>query len=365
MVSVGTENLRELARRKAVRYGWMVLTDVTDIKEDFANQTIIEPIKVGDFEKWLGFSGGNVAITVTGFLRGATRRGDKAAWEMMRNIQALLAHIPSPDAMVEVSGIGIGQIALYFMLTVGVGTFFSEMCGQLSMAIKTMSFEDSSRYKDEYAYAIVFEKLSWGLIQYIIDTIASGVFGMVILPPSVLGEMDNVQTSSPGAIFSSFKEQNSNRYNPIGEDVEVLPDPVSDTNDVGQLTITISDDTYEFPNIPYIYGIKPDIDRTLEWKVIPFLSMFPQSFSFNLGEHFYESVWKIIDYVDEDDVTTYHIRLELKKNGEYIYLGKLTEKMQFIFDKDLSIYISNFKLSFSSDSGMIIHSISGMIADNA
>lgn len=343
-------------RVKCARYGWLVMTDVTNIKELFANQTVIEPIKFEEFDKWLGFSGGNVAIEVTGFIRGASQRRIKAVWEIMRNVQALLAHIPGT---VLGTGIGYGQISLYVLLTfLGAGTFFSKTMTQTSMAIKTMEFEEAGRYQDVIPYSIVFEKLSWGIVQYIIDIAVSVVYGVILLP------MRELSDKSPSDVMQSFLGQNSNRYNPIGDDVEELPDPVEDTNEVGQISVSVTDDSQEFPNIPHIGAVKPDIDRTLEWKVLPFLEVMPQSFSFTLGDDFYESVWKIIDVRDEDGVPEYYIRLELKKNGEYIYLGKITEQMQFIFDKDINIYISNFKISATQD-GLISHTITGMIAESA
>jgi hypothetical protein len=346
--------------KNIVRYGPLILSHVSNVKESFGNKTIIEPIRFQEFNRYLGFSGGNVAITVTGWMKGDGRRIQKLWWEAMRNVQAALAHFPGtiPDADGD-SGIGFGQIGLYILLTI-MFDFHSEMCYQWSMAIKTMEFERSGTTPDEYAYSIVFEKLSWGIFQFIIDSIISVAYGFTILPRGV---SDSTKGLSPKATLQSFVDANRSNFTPLGVDVVVLPEPVTDTNDIGQLTKVVSDDTQEFQNIPYVYAVKPDIDRDLEWKKLPFLEVFPQSFTFTIGDDLYEAAWRVMDYTDEDENIIFQLRLELQKNGEYIYLGKITPQMQFIFDSDISIYISNFEISAAED-GFISHTITGMVALN-
>ena len=332
----------------------MLLSDVKDIHEVFANETIVEAKKWNDLKAWFGFSGGNVAITVTGFLRGDNRRYLKAQWELTRNWQALLANIPGE---IYNTGMSIGQVILWAIVTF-MFPFISDMCYQLSMVIKTMEFEDSPDHNGMYAYSITFEKLSWGIIQFAVDLLLNpnGVF---ILPtPSGMSGLSALDLA---------KENMSGADNPVGEIIEAdsLPEPVEISFDLGQLVTTITDVSQEFPNMPESYDIKPDIDRTLEWMKLPFLITFPQSFSFDLGDHRYEMFWGIYDVInDDDDTCSYLLRVKIKKDGEYIYYGKITEQMQFIFGGSINIYISEFTVSQSDDNQMIF-SIAGMVADSA
>jgi hypothetical protein len=60
----------------------------------------------------------------------------------------------------------------------------------------------------------------------------------------------------------------------------------------------------------------------------------------------------------------YLLRLELEKNGTEIFSGKIGTNMQYTFDKDLNVYISNFNLTATRDN-LVTHNIKGLIAESA
>jgi hypothetical protein len=356
-----------------LRYGpWMAFPWITRITESFANQTIVEP---GSWENWgkaLEFSGGNVAVTVHGFLRGANRRKEKSILEMMRNAQAAIAQIPcsfmTPDK--SQTKIGLGQLILWFL---GFSFYIqSDMVFQFNMLIKTMEFEHSAQYDEEYAFNIVFEKLSFGLVQFIVDLVVSGVTGFFL---SNVANSDEARMlgQSANSLLANTVSNNTEKPNPVGETVETLPDPISMEIDVkgnsvesvgeevGQIVRIISDSIADYKNIPQHNSVLPQLDSTLEWKDLPFLSSFPQSFSFDLGEYNHAVNLRVYDYQDDDEEVHYDLWMELKKDGEPVYLGKVQSNTQYNLGS-LAIYISNFKMETTRD-GYTTSFIEGMVAD--
>jgi hypothetical protein len=334
-----------------VVYAWQLLPNVVRVREEFGNQTIIDPIKLTEIDRIAGFSGGNVAITVTGFLKGRRKRVEKFLMEFVRNAQALMAHIPG-----QAQGVGAGQIVLYAFLSV-FGTFISDMCLQTHMAIKTMEFEHSAEIEDTYTYQIVFEKLSWGIFQYVIDLIVSGasIVTLANSSPSVISgfSLENFALEGVG--------RNVNVGASVQEDViQSIYDSVENSEEIGQEWTVISDPDQDFPNLPRNYHSDTRIDTSLDWRNLPFLSNFPQAFTFNLGGDSYRTEWKVLDEIDENDVVTYHLHLTLSKNGTVVYIGKIAEKIEFRFD-EISFFIRTFEISKSTD-GILIHNISGMVA---
>lgn len=366
---------------QVIRYGpILTLSHATNVKEIFANQTILEPIKLDDFDRYLGFNGGNVAITVTGYLHGERRRLVKMLWESTRNIQAAAAYIPGT---VAAGKIGIGQIALYILTL--LFTFISDMCFQTNMVIKTMEFEDSPSHRGMYAYSITFEKLSWGIAQFGIDLATSYAWGTNLHRAFMPGNKSNVKTNINGGgvvqILTDFKSNNSGIFNPVGATIPVNNLPVVEllTYDPGEIVeivnmdpdeytslYTIVDSTVsgttstgntllddyrdwlielkdEFPILPLKTSVSIDYDNTKEWKPLNFLNTFPQSFSFDLDGKNYETFWGVYAFDDGEENPESFLRLELKVDGEYVYCGKILEKIEYRFE-DIAVYITNFTI---------------------
>jgi hypothetical protein len=343
----------EMENPQIVRYGpWITVLDVTRINETYGNQTIVETIKGEDWAKCFEFTGGNVAITLTGYMRGGNKRSTKRLWETMRNVQATLAHIPG-----EVYGIGIGN-AMLWILSAIIFTFSSEMCFQTNMVIKTMEFEDAPDHRGMYAYSITLEKLSFGILQFILDLVVNNLVGFIMVDQHI------VRSAGKIAEWNDLKNNLAASENPIDDVVSALPSTVDSSFDVGQVVVTISDDSQEFPNYPDNYIIKPDIDRTLEWHEMPFLTSFPQSFSFHLDDKRYEVYFAVFDEINENERIDMYLRAEIKKDDEHIFIGKVMPGMQYVFGGSLSIYVSNFDVSASED-GMMMFSIKGMVADSS
>jgi hypothetical protein len=349
-------NIVEMENPQVVRYGpWVTILDVTRINETYGNQTIVETIKGSEWAKAFEFTGGNVAITLTGYMRGTNKRYIKLLWEGMRNVQAALAHIPG-EVMLD-SGVGIGNTLLWILSSI-MFTFSSEMCFQTNMVIKTMEFEDAPDHRGMYAFSITLEKLSFGILQFVLDLVVNTLVGFIM--------MDQHLVRSAGKLkdYTDIQANLAGVENPIGESLSSLPSVVESSFDVGQEVVTISDDSQEFPNYPENYIIKPDIDRTLDWKEMPFLTSFPQSFSFNLDDKRYEVYFAVFDEINENERIDMYLRAEIKKDGEYIFVGKIMSGMQYVFGGSLSIYVANFDVS-SSEDGMMMFSIKGMVADSS
>jgi hypothetical protein len=345
----------EMENPQIVRYGyWLDIFDVTRINETFGNQTIVESIKHTDYAKMLEFTGGNVSITITGYMRGSGRRRAKMVWENIRNAQAALAHIPGEA---PITGLGIGNAILWTVAAIFF-PFFSDMCFQTCMVVKTMEFEDAPDHRGMYAFSITLEKLSWGIIQFVLDLIVNNIVGEIYMSNHLIKQAGELQK------FADLENNLAGIENPIGDTVSALPSEVESSFDVGQEVTTISDDSQEFFNYPENYIIKPDIDRTLEWRKMPFLSSFPQSFSFQLGDHRYDVYFAVYDKINDNEVAETQLRAEIKKNGEYIYLGKIMPGLQYVFNTSLSIYLYNFETSATED-GFMTFSINGMVADSS
>ncbi len=394
--------------RPTVFYGLInnptAFENVTDVKFEAGNKTIIDPIGITDIDESFGFSGGNVAVTITGFFRGNDRRFKFESILAWRNWQAFLSHLPGKAPFL---GVGLGQLSLYIFLSL-FGWLFTEMTVQSHMAIKTITVNDSPSISDAYSYTIVFEKLSFGLLQYLADitiSIASGSFTMrdtgieddpgirnnnllnsiqplsdgVTTVINELGSIVNPKISlsttgdtsgeyvSSTKIFSKIRELTANG-------VFERPDDTLDIGSVVSLDSEKSDDyptelvntedfdISEFPARSSLYQISYDVDSELEWRDLVFMNTFPQSFSFFLDDVVYETSWGVYDIVDEfDESVSYFLRLSLKKDGVLVYAGKIQEKVQYVFENSIAIYISNFKIRTTGD-GFIIHNVKGMVA---
>jgi hypothetical protein len=353
-----------------LRYGpWIAFPWVTRVTEAFANQTIVEPGKWEEWGKALEFSGGNVTVTIHGFLRGANRRKQKAWLEMLRNVQAMIAHIPMSWSLGK-GTFGLGQMILWVL---GFSFYIqSDMVFQFNMLIKTMEFEHSAQYDEEYAFNIVFEKLSFGIVQFMVDLITSGVTGLML---SNVANNDAARKvgQSADSLLANTVSNNVEKPNPLGSTVETLPDPItmeidvkgnsveSVGEEVGQIVRIVSDSLATYKNIPQQNTVLPQLDSTLEWKELPFLSTFPQSFSFDLIDHNHAMNLRVYDYQDDDETVHYDLWMELKKDGESIYLGKVQSNAQYNFGS-LALYISNFKMETAKD-GYTTSFIDGMVAD--
>jgi len=356
-----------------LRYGpWVAFPWVTRITESFANQTIVEPSNWDDY-KWLEFSGGNVAVTIHGFLRGSNRRRDKAWLEALRNFQAFIANIPAAFN-VGTGGvkIGLGQIALWLL---GFSFYIqSEMTFQFNMLIKTMEFEHSPQYGEEYAFNIVFEKLSFGIVQFAVDLITSGVTGF-FLATNTKNKIGTDIGQSADQLLATTATNNSGADNPLGDWVsnEELPSPISTEIDIegnsveslgeepGQIVRIVTDETFDNKNIPQRNTVIAQLDSTLEWRELPFLSTFPQSFTFALGSYNYGITLRVYDYQDDDEVIHYDLWMNLTRDGEDVYLGKVQSNMQYNLGT-IAIYISNFKMETTRDA-YTMSFIEGMVSD--
>jgi hypothetical protein len=402
-----------------VRYGSnIVISEATDVKEDFGNQSVIEPISFYQFDKWLGFTGGNVAVTVTGFLRDIvtvdefgnefvfrTKREQKAGLEQLRNIQAAIAHIPGTlrDVFKKANSewglnIGFGQIALYILLT-SQFAIHTDMIFQSSMAIKTMSFEQASTLRGEWAFTLVFEKLSWGMAQYIIDASVSGSYGSLTIPPPSGGgseswdnffaiqQMISNATVTEASIGSSLSEseieallpsEDTVNDNDVNVNLESLTDeekenwvklkwekdrysPLWDFGEMYQVTSDYYLENDLIPNNTVRHGADPIFDKTLDWYRLPIIDSFPNSFSFVLGDHEYSMFWAFFDEVDADYNVNYYLRLELKKDGNRIFFGIITTQQQYNFDGTLGLIVSNFNISSAGEFPIV--TMSGIVAD--
>ena len=328
-----------------VRYGMYVLRNVTRINVLFGNKTVLGSTSGKIWDQMMeanAITGGNVAITVHGFFRDADRRVQVAAWEIARNVQALIASIPGGIK----NGPSLGQMFLwiYSLFT----PFQSEIAWQMNMVIKEMEFEHAAEMKDEYAYQITFEKLSWGMLQYTIDLIVSSVAGLLawkdrggMTVHSMFQDIENAMGSNR-IVGSSV---NSNVVNNIVSNVP-------DSEDVDQESSN---------NLSY-FNVKTSIDGGLDWYEIPFMNVFPQMFSFDFNGHYYETEWRMMSIENEDDGVDYYLRLKLSEDGEVVYIGKIIEKIQYNFRSSIGIYIRDFKISVTDD-GMILYTLKGMIAD--
>jgi len=329
-----------------VRYGMFVLRNVTRVNVLFGNQTILSP--AGEWTEQLKeafqMTGGNVAVTIHGFFRDVDRRVQVATWETMRNVQAMIAHIPGG---IE-GGPTVGQMLLW---TITLFTpLQTELTWQMNMVIKEMEFEQAASMKDEYAYQITFEKLSWGWLQYTIDTIVSIASGFLAYQGGdYLGATTHSMLMDLNSAYGADRlvtQQTSQNV------IANIASGVSITEDIDQ----------EVSNDLTYFNVKPLIDENLDWYEIPFMNAFPQSFSFDFNGHYYETDWKLMSMENEDGGVDYYLRLKLSEDGEVIYIGKILDKIQYNFKGSIGIYIRNFKISVTSD-GMLIYTLKGMIAD--
>lgn len=330
-----------------VRYGMFVLRNVTRVNVMFGNQTVLAPASGSAFDQLkesMQITGGNVAVTIHGFFRDRDRRVQVAAWETMRNVQALIAHIPGgPEG-----GPTIGQMLLW---TITLFTpLQTELTWQMNMVIKEMEFEQAATMKDEYAYQITFEKLTWGILQYTIDTIVSVASGFLAYQGgNYLGAtthsmlMDLNDAYGADRLVTSLSSPNV---------ISNIVDGVLDTEEIDQETSN---------NLTY-FNVKTAIDGDLDWYEIPFMNAFPQSFSFDFNGHRYETEWKVMSTENESEGVNYYLRLKLSEDGEIVYIGKILEKIQYNFKGSIGIYIRNFKINITND-GMLVFTLKGMIAD--
>lgn len=413
-----------------LNYGVLQFDWVSRINEMFGNQTLISPPK-----GFLEVHGGNVAVTIHGFLRdrnpaaggflnSMNRKQQKNMIELMRNIQGTMAHIPMRiiDLVPDPTGLnpirkilelifgdtGIGQLALWtFTIIPFTGWLSSEMVFHTNMVIKSMEFEHSAQYADEYAYTISFEKISLGLVQYVVDLIVNMVTGITIIPKNRLSSVprDDGSVSRGGGhdyvtnnkMFTGVNDVLVNinsltnqqfvddladsvaPFDPTGQliDGQSQLQPVSDVNGVGTTSggltriitlsqdgqmsaiTTVSDDGYA--NRPNKYKITPRIDTTLEWKRIPFQNALPHSFVFTLGNNNYKMEWKALVTINDEDTPSYYLHLTLTKNNEVIYIGKIIEGVQFTFDGDLNVVLNTFKLFVDEDKSLNV-TLGGIIA---
>jgi hypothetical protein len=267
-----------------------VIDNIISVDEKFGNQTIVAPVEWKDFGKWLGFHGGNISITITGFIEGSQRRWIKNTWELVRNVQSAAAHVPGT---IPIAGIGVGGLILW-----GISWFFwfsSEMCFQTNMVIKTMEFEHKPRYKDKYVFSVTLEQLSFGLIQYIVDIAYNVVNGIWTIKDSPDRLGNNSISNRGGAntnILSLVQRLQMNSDAQVAIDhalsqpqVQMLSSSISsiqNTADIGQFSKEVTDINEMFPNIAGNYRITQRITPELGWFDIPFLDTFPQSFSFEV-----------------------------------------------------------------------------------
>lgn len=333
-----------------IRYGFLVLRNVSRVNVLFGNQTIISPAEewTDQLKELTTMTGGNLAITVHGYFRGRDRRVQVACWETWRNVQALIAHIPgsyegSPT---------VGQLLLWFITL--FTPFQSEITWQMNMVIKEMEFEHAATLKNEYAYQITFEKLSFGILQFVIDTIVSAVAGVLAFDGgNYLGASGNGITTS-SMFLDVGNARGSDRLISSSVDPNVINTIVSSVNDTEEQGQESSN------NLSY-YNVKTVVDEDLDWYEMPFMNAFPQTFSFDFNGHYYETEWRLMSIENEDGGFDYNLRLKLTEDEEILYIGKIIEKMQYNFKNNVAIYIRNFKISVSND-GQILYMLRGMIS---
>jgi len=409
-VAFGSQGLTVWKSGRAVMYGPLPLGNVTQIKEAFANQSFREFDKWQSFGKWMGFHGGNVSITVHGFLRGAFRRQQKSWLEFVRNLQSTLAHIPGNVGAGADNSWGIGNIILYVLSF--FFPFSSEMCFQMNMIIKTMEFEHSGHYADEYPYVIVFEKFSFGLLQYILDLVVNAC-GFLTISSSRFNSGDVAEGGSPDFSLLQTFASNMNQQvslNDIGITQEMIDNIASSVQTtattgigVGQLVSRVTDPLEDEPedsvlNIPRRYNMSSKIDVNQDWFDAPLGETFPQRFSFAIGDksssteisatnvdntsplgssasfltstpsktsktkYIYTMALSVVDTIfEDDDSPRYALRAEIERDGTPVYAGILHIGTQYVFDGILGIYFKTFNMSVNSD-GYLTHSIAGMVA---
>jgi hypothetical protein len=271
-----------------------------------------------------------------------------------------------------------------------------------------MEFEHSGHYADEYPYIIVFEKLSFGVFQYLLDFIVNLVFGWISVSesrfntPDITGGGGSPDFTLLQSFASNMNQQVS--LSDIGIPPEVIQNIASSVGrtsingaDLGNIVQTVSDSEQDVTNIPGKYSISSIIDENQDWYDIPFLDTFPQKFSFAIGDktsvtevsitnlndsgaigsnidvssiqlgstktkQIYTMSFTVVDTIFEDDNSPrYSLRIVLNRNGIPIYAGLLNSGTEYVFDGILAIYIKNFNMSVNSD-GYLSHTISGMVA---